>query len=324
MKKTTFIAVSFFISISNISAFDKQIKTEKEIRGPYKNSGNYIFYEYDTENRLSKKTIHDDNARYFDSYLQNVYHEFYYDYKYDSQGRVIKEEQYFPGTKQPQEYNIWSYDHDGKLIQKANYNQWNKMVEAYKWEYDENNYKVKEIYFDSLKNKWILSKSWEYSDNYCSIKETEYKGGVVFTTHEYKYDSNSNLIQEKMYDKDGKKTADRSYEYDANNNQTKAISFYSGNVNSYYLYEYDSKNNLIKEIYCPSEDSVKERLLATYEYDGNNRKTKEANYLPDGSEDIFNSVHFEYDENGNLAGKWKTDSYTGLKKYTELHIYTYY
>lgn len=106
-----------------------------------------------------------------------------------------------------------------------------------------------------------------------------------YLSSEKSYDRNENLILEKDFSADGSMELNNIYEYDEQNNISKAI--YMGDFDEVYethFFEYNDENLLVKELLFYGEDT------------------------PDDDDALYDIIEFQYDENNNRIKKTSVDS----------------
>lgn len=171
--------------------------------------------------------------------------------------------------------------------------------------------------------------------------------GDAIITHEYKYDEDGNLIEEKRDDMGGfYRITTYEYDFDGNGNLTEkrvyenTDNYYSdsnSNAESYcvYTYEYDNDGRLIKEI-CDNPESEWNASVIIYTYDSQGRLSAEehvnigytVSYKYDGdllvemtssSDESTYTTVYTYDDKGNLIKEEYVDAF-GDRHFT---IYEY-
>ena len=155
--------------------------------------------------------------------------------------------------------------------------------------------------------KSIVTKSFSVVDGKKQLLDTksydfDVKGNVTtvkfdtsgfFNKIIYKYDTNGNIIEEKMY-KQTKNVRTYKYEYNISDKKESCVSLnYSEDQDVEINYTYDNKGNLVQE----ESLSGNKKFGFKYVYDKNSRKTEMVAYNPTKIEKKF---YYYYDAKGLL------------------------
>ncbi|MDD2411619.1 MAG: hypothetical protein PHR79_01750 [Bacteroidales bacterium] len=127
-----------------------------------------------------------------------------------------------------------------------------------------------------------------------------------YLSSEKTYDKNGNLLCEKDFSADGSMDLFNIYEYDDQNNISKAV--YMGDFDEVFethFYEYNEENLLIKEILCygdetPEDDGALYDIIE-FQYDENNNRIKKTSIDSEGT--FNNEKNYEY-RNGKLIREY--------------------
>lgn len=221
-------------------------------------------------------------------------------YGYDEENRPIW--RYY----EPEGLSTVEYDAAGNVIKR--FSEYTGTTEEY--EYDANNNLIKTTY--SYDEEITLIVYNEYNSRGELIKTTKdlFPGQTVIT---YTYDENGNLFVRDTLQDNGINIRDE-YEYDENNNCTKATyyrSSWGGSCNIYY-WEYDEHGNMTRETHKREDGTV--YYVCTYTYDEKGNWTQKITEM-DG--DTYQTIQ-EYDANGNVLksiGDFVTTEYSGWRLY---------
>lgn len=170
------------------------------------------------------------NEYYFDDM------EFYTEYEYDDEGKVVKEKVVAGDMSGTLEY---TYDENGnQILEISRTPVGDGSIES---SYDRNGNLIKRV-IKNEKGDVESTEEYEYDDNDNKVKYV-LTTDVYTDTTEYIYEG-SNLVREVNYDEEGEQAA-IDYEYDGNNNLVKITeSGYLGNTVTEN--EYDEYGNIVK------------------------------------------------------------------------------
>lgn len=226
-------------------------------------------YEYNSNNKLSKKTHDYKNNTNILTTL----------YLYDKDNYKIEMNE-FDGT-QVYDVTCYKYDSNKNMIEISGKDSLSKYV------YDSKNNRIETHPYkkDSKKSPhWIKENYFwtsEYDDDGNNIKTVRYTQDSwtlkFFPDRKliYKYDEDNNMIESSTYIiNDSEKFQldnQESYRYDENNNRIEKISF---NYDWITEYKYDTDNNIVEEIvyYCEKnifgkiKKSIDEKIEYQYEF----------------------------------------------------------
>ena len=238
-----------------------------------------------------------------------------YSYKYDKDGNLVKELEYFDGNLNSTKER--DYDSSGSFTEKKTNNRDNL---EYIREYDKNGVIRKETKYDytgeveeiSEYNEdgliirkesfsWTYTVEYEYDDkgNLTKEIETDYDdNNVVEKIYEDIYDSEGKVIQRTITSADGSPVLVEKTETITDGNK-KTVNSYDSNNELRYVTEkeYDDKENLLKEITYSIKNGEREFLSsAEYTYDKENRVIDYVYVLVDRTE-----TKYEYSKEGYLS-----------------------
>lgn len=162
-----------------------------------------------------------------------------------------------------------------------------------------------------------------------------------YLSSEKSYDKNENLLCEKDFSVDGTMDLNNIYEYDDQNNISKAI--YKGEFDEVFethFYEYNDENLLTKEILCygdetPEDDGALYDVIE-FQYDENKKRIKKTSVDSEGTfnnekiseykdgklirefnigedEKMEVEILYEYDDHGNLIEESRIDHIENVK-----------
>ena len=231
------------------------------------------------------------------------------EYEYDENRNIIVEN-WFDNKYGNSRYER-EYDENGNEIRYV-YKKGDECLKEVQKEYDENGRLIKELLSD-LEMDSTLKTLYEYDEN-----------GIL--RKEIGYDGNDTEISVVEYNEKGDETrsyndlgggyyleSTNEYEYDANNNIVKNISYNKGALFNIKEYEYDENGNVIKETVYDDSENIS--YIEVIEYDENGNWIKRVRNDKDGN--VISTEVATYDENGNLT---LTDL-QGTYGYTVSHEY---
>lgn len=272
---------------------------------------NATSYEFNREGTLfRKKFLKTDDSGELNLYMNNGEYA-YYEYYYDKNGRLIREESYDTNgelTNNSKNYAVIQYEYDettGRKVRTTFYDS-NRSPVYYDGQYCTITYgydsygNVSEEKYFGFDNKPAvveqgyhrMEKTYDEYKNVIDIKYYGIYGSRVninsgFSEIKYQYNSSNRIIDEKYYDRNGNvKTipagfAEKCLEYDDNGNVTRE--YYKGSDGSPAL--------------CWDEYTE----VKSY-YNDENKLIKRA-YIKDGNEILlgkgYSSISYSYDEQGN-------------------------
>tara|TARA_B100000579_G_scaffold359780_1_gene316702 strand:+ start:4088 stop:4975 length:888 start_codon:yes stop_codon:yes gene_type:complete len=285
------------IILVSFSFSEKKIKTKIEYHslpdGEYKiistfnPSGNIVkSIFYNSENNI-------DSTKYWYYHnfpLENFYSNFPYGwdinngpsehFSYTSSGLISKETTYNSKNELIKQF-VYNYDsnnnitkiyrsrrklfRDGELSPPITFN-------IRKINYDENNNKIEEFIDNELRNELVLGRhlpsriKFEYDKKNKKIEEKLYddKSNIIIIKN-YKYDSNSNMIESsKNRPYDFKDKINSKFKYDSNNNLIEKIVTGDYGFNIKTIFNYDSLNNIESEFII--EHGQPKSIYYKYEY----------------------------------------------------------
>ena len=248
-----------------------------------------------------------------------------YTYTYDTFGNVAKLEDHVN-----EKATVLKYDSNGRIVYSCVFDISDSGTASYANEYSthlgyDDKSRVTYAMFSidyaiasaAYKN---IKMVYEYTydvENRLSESKADFSIGVSYITS-YNYDAFNRVSSSTMSFKSGDTTyitASTQYTYSVSDNNTGAqISEYVtsvGNSGNGYRYGYDSRGNIVS-ISNYADDST----VCTYEYDSQNRLTRENNYT------LGYSIKYEYDISGNITAK-KYYNYTVGTLGTPLGTATY-
>ncbi len=160
-------------------------------------------YEYDDKNRL-KLAVH---------YIDDINLKHWETYEYDADGRLIREDFWYDGDKNPRRSIVSEYDENGNVKVDKGYNH-DGDTEPYEYteyEYDENGRKITEHY----ENKADYSNTTAYTyDDRGNILTLDMEYHDFYNKIIYAYDEKNRCISEKGIRRDGTVVFNAEYEYE--------------------------------------------------------------------------------------------------------------
>ena len=131
------------------------------------------------------------------------------------------------------------------------------------------------------------------------IKSVSYEDGTVAEWNEYEYDANGNRSKNISYNADGTVSGWKEYEYDANGNEVKNTSYDAdGTVSGWNEYECDTNGNTIRWAEYDANGTAGEWNESEYDEKGNEIKAKYCWRISD-DEFMRGGYEQEYDSTGN-------------------------
>ena len=221
-------------------------------------------WEYDSKGNLLEYIV---DSRKSDAYLKTYVK---YEYKYNNQGKKIKE------TKKNR--------HD-EILKEINFQYWpNKNLRSKITKFNSGN--IIEIFYDKLGDP---------------------KKGIVFTNDgiqgnikyqvEY-YDDGKKKIQKNIIYK-GKIIKSKTEYYNKQKKKIKVLDRKRKKINGWYEWEYNNQGKKTKFVVKNKKGKIKK--YTKYKYDNNGNKTRyEKNYIENGEIDSSGYTKYKYDGDGNL------------------------
>lgn len=158
-------------------------------------------YEYDDKNRLKLAAHYMDNLKHWETY------------EYDADGRLIREDSWYDGDKNPRRSIVSEYDENGnvKIDKEYNHDSDTEPFAYVEYEYDENGRKITEHY----ENKAGYSNTTEYTyDDRGNILTLDMEYHDFYNTQIYTYDEKNRCTSEKGLRRDGTVVFSAEYEYE--------------------------------------------------------------------------------------------------------------
>ena len=212
--------------------------------------------DYDANNNLIKETIKPSDG------MASVN-----EYEYDSSNRLTRKTSYYTDYPNDKMVTVYEYDNANNMIKETITNGDGSSGGWKAYEYDSSNNLIKMVYY--MSNGTVLeAEGYEYDSSNRLIKKTEYANNNEVTGWtEYEYDSVNNVIKESYYSSQGSLDYWYEYEYDSSNRMIRIDDFYgSPNVGSTTLYEYDEYDNLIKQEHYQNDELLSDHTYV-YTYD---------------------------------------------------------
>lgn len=242
----------------------------------YGSNNEYLYYncDFDKNNNISKETYYYENGEAY-----NVS-----SYEYNAAQNLIRRTDNLGDAELVREY-----DASGNLIRESHDSGTFYYENSFK--YDLNNNVIEETYkTDDVYYKYL------YDSNGNKINDIIYDDdGSISSETQYKYDSNNNRIW--LYRKYSIGTYEEVYTYDSNGNliKEKLINTYEDGETyehtKVYSYTYDSNGRIIEEM-TKGEENNQIINVTKYTYDQYGNLLKESQYNSSGEE--YNSVSYEY------------------------------
>jgi len=206
-------------------------------------------YNYDYYERLTTTESYDG----FQTLLSKIINE------YDGEGYKNKSEEWSEKSK-TYTTSKYVYDKNYNLLETSSSNERDGFL--YKSEYKYTDSMLDSVLFLNNKNQLLTTIKIKYDSDKRKVGVSEFNSTGISLETEYKYDSNSNLIEIK-----NNKLSSFSYKYDAKGNVIDEIEYNSGGYQqNRFGYEYDSSTGLlVKKIRYDGENDP--ALLIRYEYE---------------------------------------------------------
>jgi hypothetical protein len=293
---------------------------------------NSIMYEYDHFGNISKIARYKKNGKLIPS--KSTWTKTGWAVKKDSAdnyGNIIQRS-FFDANENLQNKIAWKYS-NGNKIEEAYFYANGRLIIKTVWKYDRKGNNIEEAYFDEN------DKPCKAENSYTSTYTIR---GEFKATR--KYNTNSLVIEENIYDTDNKLTYKINYEYDKQRNKTERTNtrirydeiLHSVNdkvtdtftTTSEYAHKttwkYDKKGNVVEEAYFGDKNEGlwknKDYAKITWEYDDFNNKIEEVYY--DDTLGVSKKTTWKYEINGNILETatlsmkttWKYDSLKNKKE----------
>ena len=217
------------------------------------------------------------------------------------------------------------YDIQGNLIVSITYDTSGEIAEHIKYSYNEQNKMIEELLYDF--DEVVEKRQFEYNDVGLIEKEKIFYQDDTFDTIFYSYNAENMLIEKKLvntdeeiesyhtiqyqnqkivnegeYDSENNLIIEKIYSYNSNGFLEKLITFDAFEGESIEIaYEYDEKGNRIKILKYDNKGKLTER--SSYKYDDNNQIIS----LVEDSTLLSTTYTFEYNENGKLSSQKEID-----------------
>lgn len=150
------------------------------------------------------------------------------------------------------------------------------------------------------------------------IKETMYIRGVLFSTTEYKYNSDGNKSHEIHYDENGIQTYYETFEYNSKNQKIKETLYKDGKMFVESTMSYNDKGLMIRSDNLTYQGG---RSYNLYFYDENNNEIERKQYVSDSEGDELRFWHKStYTEDGNIEQEIEYDKNENIINVTK-YIY---
>ncbi|MGD0710072.1 MAG: hypothetical protein ABR968_02745 [Bacteroidales bacterium] len=247
----------------------------------YNHNGSLIHtytYKYDENgNKIEKE--YKENTKLDPVAVEKAYK---YTWKYDSKGNVIEENKYSNYLDKLLNKWISKYDDNGNIIEYNTYNSDGSPESKYIYMYDdkgkiikeENNYNTYNVYnYGQIINLYKITWKYDSSGNKTKEKNILYNKNENANYNEakviWKYDNKGKLIEENQYSAYGNLVYKYTYKYDDKGNMIEKDQNNSkGSLISKWITKYDNKGNKIEESEY-NKDSIKRKIISTFEYDTN-------------------------------------------------------
>ena len=199
--------------------------------------------------------------------------------------------------------NIFKYNEDGNLIEKSTYDSDGDLFQLTKYFYDEQNNQTETLNYNSQGN---LEKSVTFNYNNDIYTEGSTYNSIGNLIVKEVYDFKGNLSETikadgvfySQLDEYGRFTGYIKYQYDDENNLTKASVYRLGGILIGYLENlYDEQGNLIEISTMYTQNGSKS--TRKNKYDENNNKVESLLYSSSNILDEQEECEYEYDDNAN-------------------------
>ena len=160
------------------------------------------------------------------------------------------------------------YNDDGQVIEERSYDKDDTLYSVSFFTYDELGYEILEEdqFYGFMADTSYYRSGYDHETGQLVIKNNDY--GNRTSIQKFANNQEIGLIE---YNEDGDTTKYETYEYDANNNRSKMISYEHGKVTYYKKYTYDHYNNKTKtQGYNPQDEpTLSWRIEYVYDEQGN-------------------------------------------------------
>ncbi len=196
---------------------------------------------------------------------------------------------------------------DNLIVSKIVFNSIGNIINKYICSYNYNQQKTLEIWSDS---NGLIEKlhSYKYDKNSNLVEEYFNETGFRYYKINYKYDENGVLIESQKNNPLNKAT----YHYNNNNKLTEKREFINDKLTRYEKYFYNEKGKKVKELHYNSSGITKDSCIFLYD---ENSTLLEENY--NFKEMISTNIKhkYQYDEKGNIIKKFTRHYYYGSDYY---------
>lgn len=236
---------------------------------------------------------------------------------YNAQGNKTMEYAYNPdGTLDSK--SVFTYDNNGLLIQEDSYNPDGSTGFTNIYEYDKNGNMTSVNLYDAGGSLFLETIS-DYDANGNEINETNYSQveqqdkhrdkeknkDIILNKTLWRYDTKSNLLEEKYFEGDTTLTRKTVYTYDNNNNKIEQNKS-EGGMTIKITYKYDDKRNPIEETQYDAIGNIAIKIITTYDDKGND--ISENYYDKDNGLLTHSTFQISYDKNNNWIRKVQLDN----------------
>lgn len=212
------------------------------------------------------------------------------------------------------------YDQDWKPLKRVTYDKDGNVSAREECTYDNKNNIIRNVTYFS--DGSIHEDSQHIYDDNGNVTKYEYwytSSDRTQSFHDkYTYDANGNVVKEENYGYDDVFSGRYEYTYDADGNKIGEVCYgEDGLVHYRDEYKYDENGNQINYT-CYNSNGEQSGSYFTYDEHGN--VTKETAVNRDGTEDVFKTYTYSYDDSGNILVK---NVYNSTGKKTNRYEYTY-
>lgn len=212
------------------------------------------------------------------------------------------------------------YDQDWKPLKRVTYDKDGTVSAREEYTYDNKSDVVRDvIYFSDGSIREDNQYTYDENGNKTTYEYWYTSSDRTQSFHDkYTYDANGNVVKEENYGWGDKFSGRYEYTYDADGNKIGVVSYDENGLVSYrYEYKYDENGNQISYT-CYNSNGEQSGSYFTYDEHGN--VTKETAVNRDGTEDVFKTYTYSYDDSGNILVK---NVYNSTSKKTNRYEYTY-
>ena len=200
----------------------------------------------------------------------------------------------------------YKYDDKGHVTENILYKGGDSLYEKDSYKYDDKGLVIEKDVDEFFPVKKTTKHFYELNANGDKVKENVFViGKSVGILHSWKYDGNSNMVEQDDYSLDGRITAKILQKYDAQGNMTEYGTYNSdGSLSAKRTDTYNMKGYKTEEDWYRG-DGQKTRYY-TYGYDdkGNQTQYKQYNvYKDDTQMEVADTYLFEYDKKDNWVKK---------------------